>query len=43
MTTDHLDNQVAERTSDYPTKCPLDLLALLLEDPIINDHSIAAV
>ena len=30
MTTDYLDNQVAERTSDYPTKMPTRLVGVII-------------
>ena len=30
MTTDYLDNQVAERTSDYPTKMPARLVGVII-------------
>ena len=30
MTTDYLDNQVAERTSDYPTKMPSGLVGVII-------------
>ena len=31
MTTDYLDNQVAERTSNYPTKMPARLVGVIIE------------
>ena len=33
MTTDYLDNQVAERTSDYPTKIPARLVGVIIRRP----------
>ena len=33
MTTDYLDNQVAERTSDYPTKIPAKLVGIMIRRP----------
>ena len=33
MTTDYLDNQVAERTSDYPTKMPAKLVGVIIRRP----------
>ena len=30
MTTDYLDNQVAERTSDYPNKMPARLVGVII-------------
>ena len=33
MTTDYLNNQVAERTSDYTTKMPAKLVVVIIRRP----------